>query len=240
MQRRVGVGGDINMNGTIYSNQLITAGATCRKKSANGTTGTPIEDPAMMYYTALSTANAGIFFKNTLSSDFSVWMTFKTITASNVPTLAMTIDANQIVTVAGTTAFTSSTTGALVCNGGVGIAGDVNTNGTIYSNQLTTSGPMYRKKSANGITGTPIEDPGMMYYASSAAVNCGLYFKNSLTSDSSTWLEFKTVTANNAATIALTIDAFQNANCTGNLMASTLGKGIQIKTGSNARAGTLH
>jgi hypothetical protein len=123
--------------------------------------------------------------------------------------LSGTTAASSSLTLYGTTASTSTSSGALVVSGGVGVAGAAFLGGNVTS--AGTRG-FVRYKSSNGSTASPVEDRIVGFSNTNDLLfEGGMYGVNSLTDNSAVWLRFKTLNTSGTAVTALTLDAAQKA-----------------------------
>lgn len=112
--------------GVWAAGNVITASAFFRSKSANGSTGSPVEDQIVGWTnTNGALQGAGLYALNSLSDNSAVWLRIKTLTTGGVATTALTIDSLQNVTLASTTSSSSTSTGALIVSGGLGLGGQL-------------------------------------------------------------------------------------------------------------------
>ncbi len=107
----------------------------------------------------------------------------------------------------GDTTFSAATDATgIPAVGSVQLAG-----GLVSAKNIVAGTGFWRYKSANGSTGAPVTDFVTGWTNNNGAQNgAGMYALNSLTSDSSVWLQFKTNVAAGTLTTAMTIDAFQD------------------------------
>jgi hypothetical protein len=122
---------------------------------------------------------------------------------------------NGVVNIYSTTSSTSSTTGALVVGGGIGVAGKV-----------YTSAGFVKSKLGNGTDTSPYEDAGITYGGT------GIYFYNSYNVSAGDWMAIKTtgVYVNITAT-RFSINGLGNAIFSGSVTSSSLGTGSVYSNG---------
>lgn len=133
------------MGGVWAAKNLVSGGAHYRYKSANGS-GPGQEDQLVGWInTNGSLGTAGLYGINTLLDNSAIWLRAKTINAAGTTQQVADFSAggNLLVggttditgsggvKVFGTTASTSTTTGALIVSGGAGIAGALNLGGNL-------------------------------------------------------------------------------------------------------------
>ncbi len=153
------ISGGTGINGNMFIGGVLAIGRTARSSSAWGVTGIQLNTNSSTYTDNSSTSGTvssvvfNSFARPTLSTSAAIsqvtYTNAATLYIDNSPTVSGTAPnlpsitnsyslwiASGMSLFADTTPSTTSSNGALVVSGGVGIGGDLNTGGTVYGGRL--------------------------------------------------------------------------------------------------------
>lgn len=153
--------------------------------------------------------------------------------------------ANQIWGVNGVTSDTDAIEGMRLTSVGLHIG--PGTVGTTAGNAATPLHVQTTGVSANLQSGVRIQDAGSasgdtvpdIEWVNSVGTGAAIDSVHTAASFAASLRFFTSIAATNTPTLALTLDALQNATSAGNIITSTVGKTLSVKSGSNSKSGTF-